>query len=265
MKMHLKLLAALVFIGISATVLADCEYGARPATEAEANYFNQVFAALKGALPAVPTGWTLAPVLDDHVDKFFCKGDREGDFEVRLRATYTYHMSKEDSDRIYAQSRDLQKQIDKLQELPPDVAKERQVWLDKMSVANRASNKAEKEGDKKLARQLDNESEEYSKKAREIRDNYRRSIEPKVAELEATQKTLISTDISVSVNIVANEHNASPANPATVSELKFGKQPAAKVTGFKAQSLRVTVEGPAPKRDEILNAMDKNKLASLVK
>jgi hypothetical protein len=83
---------------------------------------------------------------------------------VRVRASYTFHPTKEDSDRIYAQSRDLQKQMDKLQKLPPDVAKERQVWLDKMSVANRASNKAEKEGGQKLARQLDNEAEGYSKK-----------------------------------------------------------------------------------------------------
>lgn len=265
MKTHFRLLSALGFAALSAMALADCERGPRAATAAEASYFSQVFAALKGALPAAPSGWTLAPVRDEQVQKFFCEGDREGDFEVRVRAAYTFHISREDSDRIYKERRELERQGDKLQELPPDVAKERQGWLDKMSEANRASNKAEKEGDKKLARKLDNDSEEYSKKAREIRDKYRRSIEPQLAELEARKKTLVSSDTTVNVSIVANEHDAKPVNRNAASELTAGKAPVAKVTGLKVQGVRVIVEGPAPKRDEILNAMDRNKLASLVK
>lgn len=262
MRTHFVLLAAMTATVFLGTASADCIDGPRPATGGEANYFNQVYASLKGALPAAPAGWTLAPVQDEHVQKFFCEGDREGDFEVRVRASYTYHMPKQEGDRIYAEYRDIERQKDKLRELPPDVSKERQVWLDKMSVANRASNKAEKEGDKKLARQLDNEAEGYSKKGHEIRDKYIASIEPQITQLEAKQKTLNYSDTTVNVRIIANEHDANPLNQKTASDLTFGKTQAGK-TGLKVQSVRVIAEGRAPQRDEIMKTIDRDKLARL--
>lgn len=260
MRTHITLLATIIFMGLSSVALADCE--TRPTTQKEADYFNHVFAALKDALPAAPAGWTQDPVREEHVEKSVCGS--EGDFDVRVDAAYTYHMPKEESDRKYSEFRMVDKEIEKIRELPPDVAKERQVWLDKMSEANRASNRAYKGGDKKLASQLSNEADGYGQKGREIRDKYRASIQPKVEQLEAKRKTIHYGDIKVSVSIIANENDAQRKNPESASELAFGKMAKTKKTGLKVQAVRAIVEGPAPEREAILNAIDRDKLARLV-
>ena len=184
---------------------------------------------------------------------------------MRVSAAYTYHMPKEESDRRYSEFRMVDKEIEKLRELPPDVAKERQVWLDKMSEANRASNRAYKEGDKKLASRLSDEADGYSQKGREIRDKYWASIQPKIEQLEAKKKTIHYGDQMVNVSFIANEHDAERTNPERASELTFGKMPKGNKTGLKVQAIRVIVEGSMPERDVILKAIERDKLARLVR
>lgn len=261
MKKYFALPGVIIFVVSSATAFADCEM--RPTTERETEYFKQTFAALKSALPAAPTSWA-QEVREGYVEKFVCESDPEGNFDVRVSAAYTYHMPREESDRRNSESRMVDKEIEKLRELPPDVAKERQVWLDKMSEANRASNRAYKEGDKKLASKLSNEADGYSQKGREIRDKYWASIQPKVEQLEAKRKTIHYGDIKVNVSIIANEHDAERMTPERVSELTFGKMPKTERTGLKVQTVRAIVEGPAPEREVILNAIDRDKLARLL-
>jgi hypothetical protein len=246
----------------SAAAYADCEM--RPTTEKEAEYFQQTFAALKSALPAAPTGWA-QEVRAGHVDKFVCASDPEGNFDVRVNATYTYHMAKEESDRKYSEFRMVDKEIEKLRELPPEVAKERQVWLDKMSEANRASNKAYKEGDKKLASRLSDEADGYSRKGREIRDKYWASIQPQVEQLEAKKKTIHYANVIENVSITANEHNAQRIFPEQASELTFGKMPKGNQSGLKVMAIRVIVEGSMPEREVILTAIERDKMARLVR
>lgn len=260
MKRHTALLGVIICMGVAATAFADCD--TRPTTEREANYFKQTFAALKSALPAAPAGWTQA-VREGNVEQFVCGS--EGDFDVRVSAAYTYHIPKEESDRRYAESRMIDKEIEKLRELPPDLVKERQVWLDKMSEANRASNRAYKEGDKKLASRLSDEADGYSQKGKEIRAKYLASIQPKVEQLEAKKKTIHYMDVIVNVSIIANEHDAEGMPPGSASELAFGKMPKGNKTGLKVQAIRVIAEGSMPERDVILNAIERDKLARLVR
>jgi len=262
MKKYYALPGAIIFMVFSATAFADCEM--RPTTGREAEYFKQTFAALKSALPAAPAGWTQA-VREGDVEKFVCESDPEGNFDVRVSAAYTYHMPKEESDRRYSESRMVDKEIEKLRELPPDVAKERQTWLDKMSEANRASNRAYKEGDKKLASRLSDEADGYSQKGREIRDKYWASIQPKIEQLEAKRKTIHYGDQNVIVSIIANEHNKEWADPQRASELTVGKMPKGNRTGLKVLAIRAIVEGSMPERDAILNVIERDKLARLVR
>ncbi len=261
MKSTLAIPGAIIFLVFSATAFADCEM--RPSTDKEAEYFKQTFAALKSTLPTAPSGWA-QEVRDGHVDKFVCASDPEGNFDVRVNATYTYHMAKEESDRRYAEYRSVDKEIEKLRELPPEVAKERQVWLDKMSEANRASNKAYKDGDKKQASRLSDEADGYSRKGREIRDRYWASIQPQVEQLEAKQKSIHYSDVTENVSIIANEHNAERIFPDEAAELTFGKMPKGNKTGLKVQYIRVIVKGGMPERDVILNAIERDKIAQLV-
>lgn len=261
MKNTFALPAAIIFMMFSASAYADCEM--RPTTEKEAEYFKQTFAALKSALPAAPAGWA-QEVREGHIDRFVCASDPEGNFDVRVNATYTYHISKEESDRKYAESRMVEKEIDKLRELPPEVAKERQVWLDKMSDANRASNKAYKDGDKKLSRQLSEEADGYSLKGREIRNKYWDSIQPQVDQLEAKRKAIHDSDVIENVSVIANEHDGERISPEEAAELTFGKMPKGNKTGLKVMAIRVIVKGSMPERDVILNAIERDKMAQLV-
>lgn len=258
MKSLTALWSVIVVMGVAPSAWADCEM--RPTTAKEAAYFKQTSAALQGAMPAAPAAWTQA-VREESIDEFVC--GHEGDFGVRVRATYTYHIPKEESDRKYAEFRMVDKEVEKLRELPPDVEKEYQGWLDKMSVANRASNKAYKDGDKKLADRLSDEAEGYSQKARAIKDQYRASIQPKIDRLEAKKKTIHYGDQVVNVSVIANEHDDTWADPERASELTLGKMPKGNTTGLKVQVIRVIVEGNMPERDVILKAIERDKLARL--
>jgi hypothetical protein len=255
--------AGVAAVFVCATAYADCIEGMRNVTANETQYQKRITAALKDALPAPPPGWKAAPVRESDVSSV-CKGDREGDFEVRVSASYTFTPSKEDGDRLYADSRKLQAQIDALKQLPPDVAKERQGWLDKMSEANRASNQAAKAGNKELARQKDAEAEDYSRKGRDIRDKYLAGIVTQVDQLSAQQKALESGGSSVNVTYTVNEQNPRAINPKSGAEFTVGAAQTPKAPGLKAHNVRVVLESSSTKRDQIQAAIDKGKLARVL-
>jgi hypothetical protein len=259
MRRHLTLLAGLFAILFTVSAYADCIEGMRSVTPGEAQYFKTVSAALKQALPAPPQNWTLAPQREQDLGGL-CNGDREGAFKIQVTANYTYTPPKAEGDRLYAEYRKLQADIDALKQLPAAVAKERQGWLDKMSEANRASNAAGKAGDKVLAKQKDTEAEDYSKKARDIRDQYLASVRPNVEQLEARQKALEYRGSAVTVRIVANEEGSARASSAPIV---IGKAPTPQSPGLKVHNVRVYVEGSAEKRAVIQAAIDKAALARI--
>lgn len=263
MKRHVSLLAGLIPILFSMSVYADCIEGMRDATPGEMQYFKRVAAALKQALPAPPQNWTLAPQREQTLGGF-CTDDREGAFKIEVTANYTYTPPKAEGDRLYAEYRKLQSDIDALKQLPPAAAKERQGWLDKMSEANRASNSAGKAGDKELAKQKDTEAEDYSKKAREIRDQYLASVRPNVEQLEARQKVIEYRGSSVTVSIVANEEGSARASSAAAgAPIVIGKTPTPKSPGLKVHNVKIYLEGSAEKRGVIQAAIDKEALARI--
>jgi hypothetical protein len=263
MRTNTRLLAGLMGALISAAAFADCIDGMRDATAGETQYQKRVSAALKEALPAPPANWKLGPVRESGIGGF-CKGDREGDFEINISASYTYTPPKEEGDRLYTEYRKLQSEIDALAQLPPDIAKERQGWLDKMSEANRASNKAYKEGNKELARQKDAEAEDYSRKGRAVRDKYMAGIQQQSDQLSARQKLLEYRGSAVNVTLVANERNPKSPDPKTGAEIVVGKTPTPKAPGLKVHNVRVVLEGAAAKREQIQSAIDKEKLARIM-
>jgi hypothetical protein len=60
---------------------------------------------------------------------------------VKVTAKYTYRPPRAEADRMMAESRKVQAEINALEKLPPEVAKERQVWIGKTSEAIRAGRK----------------------------------------------------------------------------------------------------------------------------
>lgn len=257
---RLALLAGLIPLLFAGPASADCLEGLRSVTPGEVQYFKTVSAALKAALPAPPPNWTLAPLRGQEEPGGLCNGDREGAFKIQVTANYTYTPPKADGDRLYAEYRKLQAEIDALKQLPPAVAKERQEWLNKMSEGNRASNAAYKAGDKALAKQKDSEAEDASKKGREIRDRYLASVKQNVEQLEAKQKALEYRGSSVTVRIVANEEGRASSAAAPIV---IGKTPTPQSPGLKVHNVKVYLEGSAEKRGVIQAAIDKAALARI--
>lgn len=253
---------SMIFIGMCVAVNAFADCDMRPATAKEIAYFKQTVVVLKSALPAPPASWTQV-VREENALEFVCGG--EGNFDVSVRASYIFHMPKEESDHRYEENRMLGKDIEKLRELPSDKKKEQQGWLDKMSEANRASNKAYKDGDKKLARTLSDEADGYSQKGHEVRDKYLASVQPKIEQLEAKQRAIHYGDQEVNVRFIANEPYAESVAPGTASELIFGKMPKDNKTGLKVYAIRLIATGNQPWRNEILNAIERDKLERLVR
>lgn len=262
MKTTFRMLAGLIGVFVFSAAFADCEM--RDETQGETQYYKRVFAALKESLPQPPPNWTLAPVREGSISGL-CADYREGEFEITVSGKYSYHPPKEEGDRLYAENRKLQAEIDALGQLPPDIKKEYQGWLDKMSEANRASNKAYKEGNKELARKKDAEGEEYSSKGREVRYKYLASVEQQKAQLEAKMNTLDYRGSEVSVSLVANADDPSSPNPKVASEIIVGKVPTPKATGLKVYNVRAIIEGKAAKREQILAAIDRKKLEGIVR
>jgi len=239
---------------------ADCIV--RTPTPDERAYRQSARATLRKALPPAPANWTMQPVDDDPYEQL-CRGDREGEFSLRVHAIYTFSRPREEKERRSAEARQIGKDIEHLRELPADVKRERQAWLDKMSEANRASNAAYKAGDKTLARQKDGEAEGYSAKARAIRDAYWQRVQPEVAKLEARRDAINQGDSRVEVFIVANEREKAAAPPNSGRVFSAGRVPAVN-RGLKLQGARLMVTGAAPERGAIEAAVDQNKLNSVV-
>ena len=260
MKTNSRAVGAMVLLLLCGSALADCVM--RDSTAEEKQYNARAQAALREALPPAPANWTmkLSPAVSmDSV----CADGKPGGFEIKVGAAYAWTRPKEEKDRIYAERRKVEKEIDHLRELPPDVKKERQAWLDKMSEANRASNAAAKAGDKALARQKDAEADGYSQKGRAVRDAYWQRIQPEVDKLQARAKTLNDGDVRVDVMVIANERYPQRPPINTSKVLTAGKVPAANPS-MKLQGARLIVVRSQPEGQQIEALVDQQKLNNAI-
>lgn len=263
MSRIVRFLLVCILFGVSVPALADCPDGVRKATAREIEYFKRVYAQLKEALPPSPPGWSMAPV-PDRTYESTCAGTREGDVWVDVRATYTYRMPKKQADRNAVELRKLAAEVDALQKLPPEVAKERQGWIDKYSAATRAARQAEKEGNRDLARQKYAERDGYDRQANAVRARYNDSIQSKVAPLRARMAELDINPRTVRVHVVAND--SAQLGPKDVAQIVVGTIPApGKKPAFKVAGIHVQLEGPAPQREALAAAFDKTKLQQVLR
>lgn len=263
MKKNLWISTLLIAFFLSPAAFADCVDGVRKATPRETEHFQRVYAKLKEALPPAPPNWTLAPVRDRTLTSL-CTGTPEGSFSVEVEARYTYRPPKEEADRLYAEARKIQAEIDGLEKLPPEVAKERQEWMNKYSEATRAARQAEKDGNQEVAKQKYAERGDYDKKANEVRAKYLASIKPQVDPLRAKMAALSYAPQDVVVRITANEPYPTSLDPKRGSEIIFGRVPAPKSPGLKVHGVRVLLEGPSPKREELQSGIDKDKVKRML-
>jgi hypothetical protein len=218
---------------------------------------------LKDALPTVPPGWTVTPERHQTLGGL-CKGTPEGGFAVRVAAKYTYRFSKEEADRRYAEGRKVQGEIDALEKLPPEAAKERQGWMDKYSEATRAARQADKDGNKDLAKQKYSERDGYDKKASEVRANYLATVKSQIDALRLKMAALNYAPQDVLVQISVNEPYPEKLDQSQASEIVLGTVPVRGSPGLKVHGVRMVLKGDAPKREELKSAVEKAKLERLL-
>lgn len=263
MKQIVSLTLASSVVLVATAAFADCVDGVRKATEAEAAYFQKVQAALKEVLPVAPAGWTVTPSRDQILGGQ-CTGTPEGTFSISVDGKYTYRPPKEEADRLYAEGRKVQTEIDALEKLPPDIAKERDEAMAKHSEKTRAARQAEKDGNKELSRQLYTEREVFDKQAREVRNRHLESVKNQVDQLRAKLQTLYYGPQDVVMRVSVNEQYPHSPDPQRGSEVVVGKVPAPKSPGLKVQGVRMVLEGPTAKRQELMSVVDKAKLERLL-
>lgn len=242
---------------------ADCVDGVRKGTPAEAAYFRKVQEALKEVLPNAPAGWTLTPMQDRALGSP-CQGTPEGAFPVTVEAKYTYRPSKEEGDRLNAESRKIQAEIDALEKLPPELTKERNDFMAKYSEKTRAARQAEKDGNKDLARSLYAERDAFGKQADDVRNRHLASVKQKADELRKQQQGLFSGPQEVVLRVTANEQYPERLTPGHESEIIVGKVPGPRSPGLKVHGVRALLKGPPPKREEIMSLMDKAKMEKVL-
>jgi hypothetical protein len=261
--LRVGVLSACALIGASMPAFADCPDGVRQATARESEHFKRVYAQLKAALPPPPPDWSMAPVPGRSYEST-CQGTREGDVRVDVRATYTYRLPKAQADRHTVELRKLAAEVEALQKLPPDVARERQRWMDKYSEATRAARQADKDGNRTLAKQKYAEREEYDRQANAVRARYNDSIQPKVAPLRARMAELDINPKTVRVHVVTND--SAQLGPKDIAEITIGTIPApGQRPAFKVAGIHVQLEGPAAQREALAAAFDKAKLQQVLR
>src|SRR3990172_6876965 len=194
-----------------------------------------------------------------------CKGTPEGAFSITVEAKYTYRPSKEEADRLNAESGKIQVEIDALEKLPPELTKERNDFMAKYSEKTRAARQAEQEGKKELARSLYAEREAFGRRANEVRNKHLASVKPKTDELRKRQQGLFSGPQEVVMRVSANESYPEKPPPGHESEIAVGKVPAPRSPGLKLHGVRTVLKGPTPKREEIMSLVDKAKMERLLR
>lgn len=263
MKKHVSIIIVVVIILGTAAAFADCVDGVRKATEAETAYFQRVQAALKEILPAAPAGWTFTPVGDGKLGGL-CQGTAVGAFSITVQGKYTYRPPKEEADRMNAESSKIQAEIDGLEKLPPELAKERNDLNAKYSEKTRAARQADQEGNKELARKLYAEREDFNRQANEVRNKHLASVKPKTDELRKRQQALYYGPQEITFRVSANEQYPEKLTPGHESEITVGAVPAPHSPGLKVHGVRALAKGPTPKREEILSLVDKAKLGRIL-
>jgi hypothetical protein len=258
-----------VIVGIvsalfSSVAFSDCVDGVRKGTPAEVAYFHKVQAALKEVFPPAPSGWTLTPMQDRTLGSP-CTGTPEGGFSITVEVKYTYRPSKEEADRLNAENRKIQAEIDALEKLPPELAKARNDFMAGYSEKTRAARQSEKDGNKQLARSLYAERDAFGKQADDVRNKHFAGVKPKTDELRKRKEGLFTGPQEVVLKISVNEQYPEKLTPGHESEIVVGKVPGPRSPGLKVHGVRAVLKGPSSRREEIMSLVDKAKIEGVLR
>ncbi|MCW5799941.1 MAG: hypothetical protein KIT40_15705 [Nitrospira sp.] len=252
-------------------VRADCVDGVRNATPEEVAFAARAEAALAAALPAPiadserrggPFDFSRQPRLS------FCKADQMGAFAVSVGGGYLYTFPKTEADRLYAERKGLEKQIDDLEKLPPDKDAEYKQVLARMKAAYEAAPRRSRkdppftpEQQEQVTRAMA-EGKKLEDAAKKVVADHVAGVKPQTDVLRAQAKRLETYPQELAVRLVMNTDRF-PESGTTVAT--YGTPSAGRSTGLTVHNVVMSVEGPEGiARQTLFDAVDKAYLQGLI-
>jgi len=267
----LALMMAAVMNGIPDAARADCVDGVRNATPEELAFAARAEAALAAALPAPiqdserrggPYDFSRQPRLS------FCKADQVGAFTVSVGGGYLYKFPKAEADRLYAERKGIEKQIEDAEKLPPDKDAAHKQLLAQMKAAYDAAPRRSRKDPpftSEQQAQVDRamaEGKTLEDAAKKVVADHVAGVRSQTDVLRAQAKRLESYPQELVVRLAMNVERF-PEVGATVAT--FGAPSARRSGGLAVHNVVMVVGGPeGAARQNLFEAVDKAYLQGLV-
>lgn len=265
------LMLAMVMCVMPDAARADCVDGVRNATPEELAFAARAEAALAAALPA--------PVLNSErrgaaydlsrpPRLSFCKADRVGAFTLSVGGGYLYTFPKAEADRLYAERKGIEKQIEEAEKLPADNDAEYKQALAQMKAAYDAVPRRSRkdppftpEQQEQVNRAM-SEGKKLEDAAKKVVTDHVASVKSRTDVLRAQAKRLESYPQELAVRLAMNLERFPESAPTVAT---FGMPSAGRSTGLAVHNVVMAVEGPeGAARQALFEAVDQAYLQGLI-
>lgn len=265
------LVLAMVMCGLPDAARADCVDGVRNATPDELAFAARAEAALAAALPAPiadserrggPFDFSKPPRLS------FCNGDQVGAFTVGVGGGYLYKFPKAEADRLSAERKAIEKQIDDLEKLPPGQEAIYKQLLGQMKAAYDAAPRRSRKDPPFTPEQQEQvnramaEGKKLEDAAKKVVTDHAAGVKPRTDVLRAQAKRLETYPQELALGLAMNLERFPESAPTVAT---FGTPSAGRSTGLAVHNVVVAVHGPeGAARQSLFEAVDKAYLRGLI-
>ncbi|MFO1221045.1 MAG: hypothetical protein U1E89_22005 [Burkholderiaceae bacterium] len=252
---------------------ADCVDGVRATTAAELEFNAKAWAALVALLPAAPPNTAMRGAAPDaskpERTPSFCRGEREGAFEVVVGKGYLFTWPRADADRMSNERKQLLEQVRVLETLPPDQAARYDALVQQSRDAYKDQPRAKRGGpplssaDQQLSDRKGAEAKALYDQAQAILNAHLASVAPEASALRAKADALQTypQELGVQLRLNASRPDAT-VDPKRV-QLHIHGEP--HKGGLVVHNVTVAVGGPeGGARQRLWEALDHARIKALV-
>lgn len=265
--------ALILGLALAATARADCVDGVRATTAAELDFNARAHAALVALLPAAPPNTAMRgaapdPSKPDRTPSF-CKGQREGAFEVLVGKGYLYTWPRADADRMGAERKQLLDQVKALEALPAEQAATYNTLVQQSREAYNSQPRAKRggpplsEADQQLAARKVAEGKALDDQAQALQKSHLDRVAPEVGALRAKADALQTHPQELVVQLRVNAARLDVAGDTRRAQWRTHGEPHA--GGLVVRNVTVVVGGPeGAARQRLWDALDHTRIQALV-
>ena len=254
---------------------ADCVDGVRPPTAGETEFIQRAQAALVAGLPeAVRPIERRSANRPDPVARgggTMCRGTPVGAFGAATADGFLYRFTPEEANARSQQRRELLRQVEALEKLPPEKEAQRKELETQMRAAYAAAPRRSR-NDPPFTPEQQAQVDRAQVEGRRLEDAMRRvefehraSVKPQADPLRARADELQQGPQTFSVALGMNAKTFEPLAPERGQRITLGTPSPKQSASLQPVNIVVTVEGPAgPARDALVSLIDRDYLAGLI-